>query len=849
MIFTEKINEKITKRYEKTREVLDYIYPDYDAKINKKDEGTQSFLKFYYAYMPVQDLLDYPFYYFEKYAEDSLELYEEMRRKVLKGELEDGLTDEKRDAMFLNYVAFHRSNNEDFYHSRMFKFEGLDKRRFEGLSDYDKVKEINYWASEHVTYHASDDRTMSAVMTWMNGYGRCGEESVFLIEVLRSNGIMARQVYSPFWAHCDDNHAWVEVFVDGDWHYLGACEPEPVLDKAWFTDAAKRALVTRTIVFTDLLDEDDEVIGEHGNASYINLIKRYARTNEIEITVLNEFGERVPDCEVHIQVINYASYRDVAVKRTDREGKIRINIGLGTVNIRLRKENIYANYLINTEENTHELILKENEAKDFVDKDILAPTDDYDWHTKQSLSYSNEKEKKAKSARIREDKISRKIAFAVQKYETYLARMKNDPEAMAAINAFDVRGFFEKSYANIISLITFLSMDGDAYDLDLKFALLNTLLKKDFGDFEFDYLYTHLKHVKAFRDSVPEEAFIKGILPIRIDEEYLGDYVGVINDNIPDSLQEKFRANPVKIATYVDWLLVNTNKDVVFDPALYTWAKSAIKHQMISEKDRNFLVVAIARTAGVPAFLRSYDKEVMLYIDGAFRSLASEKEDEIRLSFADENISVNDFSIAKIEAGGDKVLNLNDFDLTGALSLRRGKYRLVTSARLASGNILARERVFDTADTKELRIEKRAIDTKKMLVDYKVDAFSMYDLEGEKHLSTEILSEGLSLAIWLKSGSEPSIHIINELKERNALSENLILIADSLEAAKDLEELGARVYYTTDTEEVFALERKTYVNPETYPLLLLLNKEHRVRFAHSGYSVGIVDLVFDLKNK
>ena len=46
--------------------------------------------------------------------------------------------------------------------------------------------------------------------------------------VLWAVGIPARQVYTPRWAHTDDNHAWVEAWVDGEWHYLGASEPAPV---------------------------------------------------------------------------------------------------------------------------------------------------------------------------------------------------------------------------------------------------------------------------------------------------------------------------------------------------------------------------------------------------------------------------------------------------------------------------------------------------------------------------------------------------------------------------------------------------------------------------------------------
>ena len=32
----------------------------------------------------------------------------------------------------------------------------------------------------------------------------------------------SRQVYTPRWAHTDDNHAWVEAWVNGKWYFLGA---------------------------------------------------------------------------------------------------------------------------------------------------------------------------------------------------------------------------------------------------------------------------------------------------------------------------------------------------------------------------------------------------------------------------------------------------------------------------------------------------------------------------------------------------------------------------------------------------------------------------------------------------
>lgn len=69
----------------------------------------------------------------------------------------------------------------------------------------------------------------------------------------RTVGIPARQVYTPRWAHQDDNHAWVEVYVveKKEWAFLGACEPAPVLNSAWFNLSASRAMLIHSKVLGD----------------------------------------------------------------------------------------------------------------------------------------------------------------------------------------------------------------------------------------------------------------------------------------------------------------------------------------------------------------------------------------------------------------------------------------------------------------------------------------------------------------------------------------------------------------------------------------------------------------------
>lgn len=138
------------------------------------------------------------------------------------------------DHLFLHFVLPYRVNTENIEDSRGILHEALAERT-KSLSMADAILETNYWCHEKATYIGSDLRTISPLTMIRNARGRCGEESTLAVAALRSIGIPARQVYTPRWAHCDDNHAWVEAWADGKWYYFGACEPEARLNQGWFS--------------------------------------------------------------------------------------------------------------------------------------------------------------------------------------------------------------------------------------------------------------------------------------------------------------------------------------------------------------------------------------------------------------------------------------------------------------------------------------------------------------------------------------------------------------------------------------------------------------------------------------
>ena len=208
--------------------------------------SAEEYIDFLYSSMPLPDSLVFPRAYWEANVAKTLEVRDKMDWNIPERE-------------FRHFVLPLRVNNEDLDNFRTVYADTLC-RRVQGMSIGEAALEINHWCHEQATYRPSDSRTLGPEATIRSGLGRCGEESVLAVAALRAAGIPARQVYTPRWAHTDDNHAWVEVWADGEWHFMGACEPEPVLDLAWFNAPVSRAMLLHTKVYGKDYDGPEDVI-------------------------------------------------------------------------------------------------------------------------------------------------------------------------------------------------------------------------------------------------------------------------------------------------------------------------------------------------------------------------------------------------------------------------------------------------------------------------------------------------------------------------------------------------------------------------------------------------------------
>lgn len=321
-------------------------------------------MEFLWHNLPISDLDCYSFEYFLTCVDHALMVRERFSWcRALEKEL------------FYHYVLCPRVNDEDLSNHRALFYKELC-HRVEGLAVEEAVLEVNRWCHEWASYQFQDDRTASPLTVFLNGSGRCGEESAFLVAALRSVGIAARQVYAPRWSHCDDNHAWVEALCGENWNFLGACEPEPILNRGWFNTASSRAMLIHSRTFGRGSSPLHGVpLGTEGAVTWYNQTTRYAKTKEYTLRVTRK-GMPAAGARVYLQVLNEASYHTIATLTADEQGVVTVTLGLGDLHVLAVLDDLWAEGDCKSTAVTLELTAAAEWQKGWVEIDFHAPKDE-----------------------------------------------------------------------------------------------------------------------------------------------------------------------------------------------------------------------------------------------------------------------------------------------------------------------------------------------------------------------------------------------------------------------------------------------------------------------------------------
>ncbi len=733
------------------------------------------------------------------------------------------------DHLFLLHVLYPRINTEQLSNCRG-QFRQALEPRVKGLSLEEAILEVNRWCAENVTYRSTDERTASAEAIFGCCYGRCGEESTFAVTALRSVGIAARQVYSPWWSHCDDNHAWVEAWDGKRWRYLGACEPEPVLDRGWFTAASSRAMRIHGRCFLQgsyedwgfLFPDTDPVdLEEDGSVVFESVTGRYAEMKLFSVLVQDEKGQPLSGVRVTFSVLNMAALSEIAVRKTGQDGKAVLRLGAGSVHITAEKDGLWAEKTARVGEDG-EIVLQlsaDPKPEGKTDFEFLSP----DGAAGYPAPFTPEQK------RERREVLDRAGALRAQKAAGVPGLLREEPTE----NEQRIRGLLTKK--------------------DRAWKIPRQVLEDAGSAFAYEAVY-------------PSEVFEEALLSPRIALEPLAPWRRKLASAFSEQEKEEFRRAPEKIW---GWVRKNIREDSSY-PALSGTPAGIFRLGAGNRPGQEVLFCALCRAFGIPARLSPLDGEPEFWQDGGFRRLTGESSvaagsGKLLLKAPGDQAGLyrqNFCLFRQTDPGAFRPVKTGDVAQGGsaALSLEPGSYRLITVNRLSSGNQLAELNDFTLApgEEKELLLEFRAGDPAGMLECLALPPFTLQDKDGNRHDSASLLGEApLSLVLWLEAGREPTEHILNELREAaeavNATGCPVHFILEEPGKRKDptlnraLELLpGAKIWYGDFQDTASDQARRMFVEPEVFPLILLIDSNGNGLFVSSGYNVGTATLLVRL---
>ena len=766
-----------------------------------------SYVDYLYQFMPQPDKTDY-----------SREFYQQNVALSLKAraEMPWGKTIPERE--FRHFVVPVRVNNENLDNSREVFYKAL-KPRVEKLSMQEAILEVNHWCHEHVTYRPSDGRTSSPLATLRTAYGRCGEQSTFTVAALRAVGIPARQVYTPRWAHTDDNHAWVEAWADGKWYFLGACEPEPVLNLGWFNESASRGMLMHTKAFGNY-DGPEEVMSQTPCYTEINVVDNYAPTAQVNVQVVNAKGKPVSGARVEFKLYNYAEFYTVANKTTDKLGHASLTAGKGDMLLWVSKGGLVATRKVSFGKDKQvKIVLNSKELPDLVDLDIVPPpvSGQLPVVTPEQRAENN-----------------RRSAYEDSIRHAYEATMPVE----------DWRG-------NHRTIQQFLN---EAPNKLMAEKLLGVLAKKDLRDIELAVLKDN--QVAAVDTS---DIYLKYVLCPRVELEWLTPYKAFFREHM-GSIK-----NPAQLEA---WCNQNIRIDNDHNPqGLRMQPMSVYREKLTDDLGRNIFFVSVARSLGMPARINEVNGKPQYYADGrwvdVFAKAQNAKQGNTAKLKLDYKLSAHNdnpkyyihFTLSKVVDGQ---LQLQTFpeeatqqDFVNGQEIDKGEYILTTGVRMASGKVLARMQRFtlngDTTISYALRENQEDVQ-----VIGSLNAENIYHdkaTDSDKSLLSTT-GRGYYVLAIVAPNQEPTNHAMRDISVYKQQCEEwgrkmIFLFQNDDEAQRfnfaEFDKLPNTVVWGTDVEGKIKQEvwQQMKLTTPSLPVFLICDSFNRVVFVQQGYTINL----------
>ena len=849
-------NGKIARDFEKRREVVgnDSYFKVFDTALTTEQRQAMQFL---YAYMPLPDIADY-----------SGDFHLNNVNYALKARIEMPWGKSVPVREFLHFVLPVRVNNEDLDNSREVFFNEL-RGRVEGMNMYDAVLEVNHWCHEKVTYTPSDIRTSSPLATVRTAYGRCGEESTFTVAALRAVGIPARQVYTPRWAHTDNNHAWVEAWIDGKWYFLGACEPEPVLNLAWFNAPASRGMLMHTNAFGSY-DGPEEVLSVTPCFTEINVTSNYAPVATTKVQVVDEAGNPVK-ATVEFKIYNYAEFFTAATKVCDDNGRTSITTGLGDMVAWASKDGKFgfAKFSAGKDKNVTVVLDKAPGYTATLEMDITPPAE------RNTVPYVSEKQAAENARRFAmEDSI--RAAYVSTFITAEKAGMFARYLGFVGLHERDIVDLLLKSRGNHETLTEFLA-ETPREELALAYYLLSAVSDKDLRDISGSVLDDHLWNTA--RNGSYDEDYRNYILNPRVSNEMLTPYKAFFRSQFDADKRQFFAGDPQR---WVNWCRENITVNGECNPLSLCMSPKGVWDMRVADPhSRDIFFVAGARAIGIPARIdevtgkTQYMPSPGKWADVDFEAVSGENapQGRLRLNFIptryfDNPKYYSHFSISKIVDGRLQLLGYPEEKTTldshfrGGTPMDAGDYLMMTGTRMADGSVQAHLTFFTVKEGEETVLEyvqRESSEELQVIGDFNSENL-FYDLAQER--SRSLLSatgRGYYIIALIAPGSEPVNHFLRDVmpykNEFEKWGQKMVLLfRDKGEAERfenDFPDLPSTVVWGTDIDDTIyneIVKNMKLQNPNR-PVILVADTFNRVVFMSQGYSIGLGEQLYKVIQK
>ncbi len=689
--------------FEIRKSQLEAYFPEYFKGLDEQNLSSQEikYLEHLFAYMPISDYTNYEFDFWLQHVRASI-----TARKTF------AWADSIPENVFVSYVLPPRVNNENLDTARIVFLKEFQKLFADkNLNVEQIVLDINHWCNSKVIYCGTDERTISPLAAIRSGFGRCGEESTFAVTALRAAGIPARQVYTPRWAHTDDNHAWVEVWVNNKWYYLGACEPAPVLNTGWFDIPATRTMLVHTKRFGKTDVDIQNLLNQNENFAWINALSTYAPVKKIKVRVTNENNIPLWAVKVKYQIYNYAEMYPLYETQTNLYGESEFTTGYGSLEIFVSNGINSSSIVVNPDfEGLVTVVLSKKDS-------FPAKTIKYIPPVAQNIAKLDDKLIAKTEKRIKQNELTRK------KYEkTFYTEKAAKHFAETFEYGDEIVPYLVNSRGNWREIENFLIEASYLNKQNLALKILQVISEKDLRDINTTTLSEHLLFTPDNVDkSIPDGIYYNYVVNPRVEFEMLKPYRKLILQSFNTQQISEFKNNPEKT---IDWIIkntitkINTDKNSILIDELNNYnvpiTPFAVHKFKISDtRSLKIYFVAFCRSMGIPAKTDNISGLTQYYFDDTWHDAILQKTQNdksikrAQVFFVNNDTSIHlkyriNFALSKYENGEFKTVDLGwetpISDFKNGIYIPIGKYMLLTAVRNEDGSVDVLRNYFDISE-------------------------------------------------------------------------------------------------------------------------------------------------------